>query len=1315
VSTFTTGTTTAVVAPQLVQQEPQNGDTGVPINAPVHVLFNEAMDPATLTPSNFIVTDATTGQTVSGMIQVDATGETAAFVPQPSYGIGRTIAVILTSNIADTFGNRLAGGGTYFTFTTGFVSDSQGPSVLGTSPAEGMTGVSLNSLIVAEFDSPLDVVSASNGFQVQLGGSAISGGIALSDSNRRVTFTPLGGLAANSTYTIAVTSPIADAAGNPLVNPATFTFSTGAATDTSQPRVVAMSPSNSWDNNASATGVPTNAVVQLQFSKRIDPYTVSGSTFYIYPQGTGMAVAGSIVVSGDGLTATLTPAEPLQTGTTYQVIVTSGITDLAGQAIPYWGPTFTTGLGAVTSAPVVVGVSPADGTVGVPVNGRVDVLMSAPVSLASVGSEAIAVSAGGMVVSGAISVSSDRMTVTFVPGSLLAASTTYAVTVSGITDQAGNGMAPFASVFTTGTSEVADTTYPSVSGASPANGATGVSVTSSIVLTFNEALDPTTVNNGTVQISASGYGGVLAGSYAVNGAVVTFTPLTALPGSATIQVRVYNGVADLSGNLSSYYYGTFTTAAASDTVAPQVVMVTPGSGASEIGLNAVVTLTFSKSLNPNTITTSNLGLLANGNELGISLSASADNRVVTLHAGTLPAGSVVTVVATSGVTDLSGNVLSNFESTFTTGLADTTHPGVASQRPGNGATGAPLDTSVVLYINEAMDASTLVGALHVSQDGVLASGTVQVTDNGQVVQFTPSAPWQSGALIQVFLDATAQDAAGNSLSAYQGSFTTAVDTSTLAPGLVSTNPVSGASEIPTNVVVDVGFNEALSAATVDSSSVYMTQADGTAVPGAVSLIGDGTVIQIAPSAPLVANTWYGVRITNGVLGTNGLAFSGTFWSFTTGSGTDTVAPTVLSVSPPNGSTNVGDNIEVHVVFSEPVNPLTVSGGSIHLTGGGTALVADSISFSNNNKSVTVVPHGPLPDNTVMTVTISGVTDVAGNAVATQTTQFTTGTGPDLASPLVVATNPYYGESNVPLNAAIQLQASEPVDPGSVNSNTFMVYDETTWQPVAGSYSLSVDGRTVSFVPSTALGVSRTFYVYVANPGITDLAGNALVSFTSNFTTGATADTSGLQVVGVSPLAGLTGVPINAQVVVQFSEPVDAATLGQVLLSGGGGKVNVTEQLTNGNQTLTVIPVVPLSIGTTYTVTVAGVQDVSGNALTAPVVTTFTTGGGADLTAPTVVSVSPLNYATGVPADAVVQLQFSKRIDPLTVTASTFGVYPTNTGIHISGSITVSADGLTATFSPSAPLSGSVTYEVWATSGIVDLEGKSLSSFFSSFQ
>src|SRR5258708_28830480 len=190
------------------------------------------------------------------------------------------------------------------------------------------------------------------------------------------------------------------------------------------------------------------------------------------------------------------------------------------------------------------------------------------------------------------------MTVTFTRRSLLAVSTTYTVNVSGITDQAGNIVVRFTSSFTTGASGVADTTRPSVSSVSPANGASGVAVTSSIVLTFNEAVDPTTVNNGTIPISVSGYGGVLAGSYTVNGAVVTFTPLSPLPGSATIQVQVnFNGVADLSGNLSNSYSSQFTTAAGADTGAPRGGRGTAGNGARGGGVEATVRLACSKALN----------------------------------------------------------------------------------------------------------------------------------------------------------------------------------------------------------------------------------------------------------------------------------------------------------------------------------------------------------------------------------------------------------------------------------------------------------------------------------------------------------------------------------------------------------------------------------------------------------------------------------------------------------------------------------------------------------------------------------------------
>jgi hypothetical protein len=130
---------------------------------------------------------------------------------------------------------------------------------------------------------------------------------------------------------------------------------------------------------------------------------------------------------------------------------------------------------------------------------------------------------------------------------------------------------------------------------------------------------------------------------------VTFTPISVLPGTATVQVAVNSGVLDLAGNRSTSFSSSFTTAAVRDTTAPQVALVTPNNGATGIGLNATVALTFSKSLNPNTVNANTFGLLANGTKLNVSLSRSADNRVVTMSAGTLPATSTMTVLATSGV------------------------------------------------------------------------------------------------------------------------------------------------------------------------------------------------------------------------------------------------------------------------------------------------------------------------------------------------------------------------------------------------------------------------------------------------------------------------------------------------------------------------------------------------------------------------------------------------------------------------------------------------------------------------------------------
>src|SRR5208282_6334551 len=122
------------------------------------------------------------------------------------------------------------------------------------------------------------------------------------------------------------------------------------------------------------------------------------------------------------------------------------------------------------------------------------------------------------------------------------------------------------------------------------------------------------------------------------------------------------------------------------------------------------------------------------------------------------------------------------------------------------------------------------------------------------------------------------------------------------------------------------------------------------------------------------------------------------------------------------------------------------------------------------QDVLVVPQASLPDNTQMTLTVTGVLDVAGNAVLTKTTQFTTGTGPDLVAPAVISEKTFSGATNVPLNAPITLQSSGPVDPGTVDSSTLVVVDNVTGQQVVGSYSVSGNDQTISFVPNAPLAV-----------------------------------------------------------------------------------------------------------------------------------------------------------------------------------------------------------------------------------------------------
>src|SRR5258708_26827749 len=165
--------------------------------------------------------------------------------------------------------------------------------------------------------------------------------------------------------------------------------------------------------------------------------------------------------------------------------------------------------------------------------------------------------------------------------------------------------------------------------------------------------------------------------------------------------------------------------------------------------------------------------------------------------------------------------------------------------------------------------------------------------------------------------------------------------------------------------------------------------------------------------------------------------------------------------------------------------------------------------------------------------------------------------------------------------------------------------------------------------------------------------------------------------------------------VTFSEPVSSASADVVTLSAGGVPVTVIKTLSNANQTLLLAPVNPLAVNTSYTVNVGAIQDIAGNVQSVPVTTSFSTGTEADLIRPSVTATDPASNAAGVATNAVLRLQFSERVNVLTVNSGTVQVTRTADGVVIPGTLVAAADGLSASWT--GALAGATQYRLnWKT-------------------
>ena len=139
-----------------------------------------------------------------------------------------------------------------------------------------------------------------------------------------------------------------------------------------------------------------------------------------------------------------------------------------------------------------------------------------------------------------------------------------------------------------------------------------------------------------------------------------------------------------------------------------------------------------------------------------------------------------------------------------------------------------------------------------------------------------------------------------------------------------------------------------------------------------------------------------------------------------------------------------------------------------------------------------------------------------------------------------------------------------------------------------------------------------------------------------------------------PVNNATNVAVNTTVVAIFSEEMDPSTITTTTFTLDDGITPVLGTVAYSGVTAVFTPTNNFADNATYIGTITiNAKSLGGNELANEYVWSFTTGVAPDVTAPTVVSIVPLNAANNVAFNQILTATFSEAIDPLTITTTTF--------------------------------------------------------------
>lgn len=206
--------------------------------------------------------------------------------------------------------------------------DYTAPTISSVTPTNGATGVATNADIVATMSEAIDSGTV-NTTNVTISPSVAYTTFLDTVNPAKIVVKPTSNLGFTTAYTITLKVGLADLVGNNLAAQYTWSFTTAGAPpppDTTPPTISSKNPA------AGATGVLTSVTPQVVFSESMKTSTINTTNIFL-TDDTGASVASTVALGGDLKTVTLTPNTTLLNSKVYTMHVTTGVQDLAGNAL----------------------------------------------------------------------------------------------------------------------------------------------------------------------------------------------------------------------------------------------------------------------------------------------------------------------------------------------------------------------------------------------------------------------------------------------------------------------------------------------------------------------------------------------------------------------------------------------------------------------------------------------------------------------------------------------------------------------------------------------------------------------------------------------------------------------------------------------------------------------------------------------------------------------------------------------------------------------------------------------------------------------